>query len=91
MICFELLVLLRQLLAIYIMLNYLWSIEITKTSSLGLYRCIYSSSLGIYHNLTIMINCLLELGIVDGHEVTVADPTTPKSILIKIKFTFNME
>lgn len=35
-------------------------------------------------------NCV-ELGVTDDHEVTVADQTSPKSIIIKIKFTFNME
>lgn len=34
---------------------------------------------------------LMDLGVVDGHEITVADQTTPKPILITIKFTFNME
>jgi hypothetical protein len=32
-----------------------------------------------------------ELGIVDDHEITVADQTSPKSIIIKIKLTCNME
>ena len=32
-----------------------------------------------------------ELGIVDGHEVIVADSTTPKPIIVTIKFTYNME
>jgi ubiquitin-activating enzyme E1 C len=34
---------------------------------------------------------LTELGIVDDHEITVADQTSPKSIIIKIKLTCNME
>ena len=33
----------------------------------------------------------IDLGVVDGHEITVDDQTTPKPILITIKFTFNME
>ncbi|XP_019851860.1 PREDICTED: NEDD8-activating enzyme E1 catalytic subunit-like isoform X2 [Amphimedon queenslandica] len=34
---------------------------------------------------------LTALGITDNHIVTVADQTTPKSILIHVKFSFNME
>ena len=33
----------------------------------------------------------IALGITDNHIVTVADQTSPKSILIHIKFSFNME
>lgn len=32
-----------------------------------------------------------DLGIVDGHEIVVADVTTPRSIAIIIKFTYNMD
>ena len=32
-----------------------------------------------------------DLGIMDGHEIVVADVTTPRSICIIVKFTYNMD
>lgn len=34
---------------------------------------------------------LTDLGISDGHEIVVADTTTPKPISVLIKYTYNME
>lgn len=36
-------------------------------------------------------NYFPELGLEDGHEIVVADVTTPKPITLAIKFIYNME
>lgn len=33
----------------------------------------------------------LELGMEDGHEIVVADVTTPKPVTLTIKYIYNME
>ena len=44
----------------------------------------------IYFPCTFVIN-LLDIGLVDGQEIVVADATTPKPLIVKIHFSSDME
>ena len=52
----------------------------------SLYMCVLSILLSFFA----WVNCtffLLELGLVDGQELAVADVTTPQTVLFKLHFT----
>ena len=38
-----------------------------------------------------LLSILLDIGLVDGQEIVVADATTPKPLIVKIHFSSDME
>lgn len=62
-----------------------------KATELNLLKTLPGENTSLHVAIHCMCHIMLELGIEDGHQVVVADVTTPKPVTLTIKYVYNME